>query len=296
MKNVKKLFGEINLTWPKVIIFAVVMGIWTALMALLVPDGNSFHDIAVTPEWWVLPAIFIIVNCKSPLDAALKTFVFFLISQPLVYLIQVPFNSIGWGLFRYYPYWFGITLATFPGAYLGWFIKKDKWYSGVILAVMTSLLVVFGINYAQSFADSAPNHLLTMIYCFAIIPVFIFFILKDKIPRLITAAVTVVVAVVYFLVFGSSTPYEAYRDNIAEDYDIIFVGEPYISFVGTEGEKTGEVLLTTTTDEDGSPSYEFKLSGVGSAKYYFTVSDDENEYDFIYYYDSQTKDIVVDRR
>ena len=42
----------------------IIMGIYTALMALLVPDGNSFHDIAVTLEWWVLPAIFIIVNCK----------------------------------------------------------------------------------------------------------------------------------------------------------------------------------------------------------------------------------------
>ena len=147
------------------------MGVWTALMALLVPDGNSFHDIAVTVEWWVLPAILIIVNSEKPLDAALKTFVFFLISQPLVYLIQVPFSEFGWGLFRYYPYWFGITVATFPGAFLGWFIKKDKWYSGVILAVMTSLLAIFGIGYARNFASNPPDHLITMIYCFAIIPI-----------------------------------------------------------------------------------------------------------------------------
>lgn len=94
-KFLQKLFGGINLTWPKLIAFAVIMGIYTALMAMLVPDGNSFHDIVVTMEWWVLPAILIIVNCKKPLEAALKTFVFFLISQPLVYLIQVPFNGMG---------------------------------------------------------------------------------------------------------------------------------------------------------------------------------------------------------
>ncbi|MBR3256585.1 hypothetical protein IKG10_02890 [Candidatus Saccharibacteria bacterium] len=74
MKNfLHKIFGGLNITWPKLIIFAVIMGIYTALMAMLVPDGNSFHDIAVTPEWWVLPAILIIVNSKKPLDADLNT-------------------------------------------------------------------------------------------------------------------------------------------------------------------------------------------------------------------------------
>ena len=124
-KAFKKLFGGLNITWPKLIIFAIIMGIYTGLMALLVPDGNSFHDIAVTGEWWVLPAIIIVLNSKKPLDAAFKTFVFFLISQPIVYLVQVPFNYMGWGLFRYYPYWFGITLLTFPAAFVCWYIKKD---------------------------------------------------------------------------------------------------------------------------------------------------------------------------
>ena len=137
IKTLRKVFGGLEMSWRNTIVFAIIMGIWTALMALLVPDGDSFHDIVVTPEWWVLPAVFIIVNCKKPLEAALKTFVFFLISQPLVYLIQVPFNSLGWGLFGFYPYWLKITLLTFPGAFLGWFIKHDKWYSGLILSVMT---------------------------------------------------------------------------------------------------------------------------------------------------------------
>lgn len=264
-------------------------------MALLVPDGNSFHDIAVTMEWWVLPAILIIVNCKKPLDAALKTFVFFLISQPLVYLIQVPFNGLGWGLFQYYPYWFGFTVATFPGAFIGWFIKKDKWYSGIILAVMTTLLVIFGINYARNFADNPPDHLITMIYCFAIIPVFIFLILKSKIPRIVAAVITVVAALIYYFAFASGTPYEVYRDDIVKDYNIVFVGEPYISSFSAEGDK-GEALLTTSTDDNGNTNYEFKLSGVGTAKYYFSVSDDENEYDFVYYYDSQDNTVVVDKK
>ncbi|MBR3177834.1 hypothetical protein IKF27_03500 [Candidatus Saccharibacteria bacterium] len=196
-KILKKLFGDIALTWPRLIIFAIIMGVYTAIMAMFVPDGNSFHDIAVTPEWWVLPAIFIIVNCKKPLEAALKTLVFFLISQPLVYLIQVPFNSMGWSLFGYYPYWFKVTMLTFPGAFIGWYIKKDKWYSGLILSVMTVFLALTGIAYISGFGEYFPNHLISVIYCFSVIPVFIFAILKSKKSRLITGVVTIIAAIIY---------------------------------------------------------------------------------------------------
>ena len=117
-KVLQKIFGGLNITWPRVIILAVILGVYTAIVSLLVPDGNSFHDIAVMPEWWILPAILIIVNTKTPLDSALKVFVFFLISQPLVYLVEVPFSPNGWDLFKYYPYWFKITLCTFPAAFI----------------------------------------------------------------------------------------------------------------------------------------------------------------------------------
>ena len=64
-KYLNKLFGGLNLTWKATIIFAIVMGAYTALVAMLAPDNCSLHDIAVTFEWWVLPAIIIIVNCKN---------------------------------------------------------------------------------------------------------------------------------------------------------------------------------------------------------------------------------------
>ena len=86
------------MTWPRLIIFAVISGLVTGLIALLVPEGNSIRQIAVTFEVWIVIAIIIVVNCEKPLEAACKTFVFFLISQPLVYLIQVLFNSMKTGI------------------------------------------------------------------------------------------------------------------------------------------------------------------------------------------------------
>ena len=79
---VRKLFGGIKMTWKVTLAFAVIAGVFTAAMAICVPNGNSFHQIAVTLEAWILCAIVIITNCETPKEAALKTFVFFLISQP----------------------------------------------------------------------------------------------------------------------------------------------------------------------------------------------------------------------
>ena len=75
----EKLFGGIKMTWPRLILFAIISGVVTALIALLVPEGNSIRQVAVTFEIWIVLAIIIVVNCKTPPEAACKTFVYFLI-------------------------------------------------------------------------------------------------------------------------------------------------------------------------------------------------------------------------
>ena len=89
----KKIFGGINLTWPKLVIMAIIMGVYTAIMAMLpITSDTSFSDLAVTFEVWILFGVFIIMNSKSPIDSALKCLVFFVISQPLIYLVQDVIN------------------------------------------------------------------------------------------------------------------------------------------------------------------------------------------------------------
>ncbi|MBQ0110502.1 MAG: hypothetical protein KBS41_01045, partial [Oscillospiraceae bacterium] len=88
MQKINKLFGNINMSWLRVIIFALISAVYTALINQVpLLKNTSFTDIAVGFECWVLFAIIIIVNCRKWWEASLKTFVFFLISQPLIYLI-----------------------------------------------------------------------------------------------------------------------------------------------------------------------------------------------------------------
>lgn len=106
-----------NVTWPRLILFAVAAGVYTGIMALLpIARDTSFADISISFEVWVLFGILLIVNGKTPLDSALKCFVFFLISQPLVYLVQVPFSDRGWGFSPTTPRGSSGRCSRFPWA------------------------------------------------------------------------------------------------------------------------------------------------------------------------------------
>lgn len=193
----KTLFGGIKMTWKKVIIFALIAGAFTALMAICVPEGNSFHEIAVHLEAWILFAMIIITNCEKPTEAALKTFVFFLISQPLVYLIQVPFAGMGFGIFMYYKYWFIITLLTLPGGFIAWYIKKNNILSALILSIALVMLIAQGVTYLKDTTVYFPRHIVSTVFCFGVALLFIFGILHSRKTRLI-AGIICLAAVLFF--------------------------------------------------------------------------------------------------
>lgn len=197
MKALHKLFFETKMTWPRVILFALATAVLTAAL-LIVPifRDTSFENIGVTYEAWFLFALIIIMNCDKPLEAGLKTFVFFLISQPLIYLLQVPFSSAGWELFDYYGFWFKLTLLTLPGGMIAWFVKKDNLLSALILAVATGFLGFHLVNFLNTCIGHFPKYLLSVIFIAAEIVVFILVLLNKNRNRIITAAITIVVTAI----------------------------------------------------------------------------------------------------
>lgn len=188
----KKLFGGLQITWPKLIVFAVICGVYTGVMAMLpATEDTSFRDISISFEWWILFAILIIVNSKSALDSACKVFVFFLISQPLVYLVQVSFNAMGFGLFVYYPTWFRWTLLTFPMAFVGWYMKKDKWWS---LLILVPMLFFLGEHYLSFFGEAVhffPQHLLSALFCAATLILYPLYIFQNKTIRIVGVTLSI---------------------------------------------------------------------------------------------------------
>ena len=280
----KKLFGGINLTWKKLIFFAVICGIYTGVMAMIpATQDTSFRDISITFEWWILFAIIIIVNSKTPLDSALKVFVFFLISQPLVYLMQVPFNPYGFGIFVYYPAWFGWTLLTFPMAFVGHYMKKDKWWGLLILAPM---MLFLGSHYLSFFGESIhffPHHLLSAIFCAAtliIYPLNIFHDRRIRIVGLILSIIILAAASVYgiadqqshtydtsLLVSGGETCGMEYDDSYQVYLEDERFGDVQIDYeesiesylIRASFKKTGDTVLVLESPDGEKTMYNLKI-------------------------------------
>ncbi|MBR6984611.1 MAG: hypothetical protein IKH75_14010, partial [Ruminococcus sp.] len=199
-----KLFGGIEMSWVKVIIFAIASAVVTTIF-LTVPifKNTSFQEMGVSYEAWILFAIIIMTNCKKPLESGLKTFVFFLISQPLIYLFQVPFSSMGWGLFGYYYFWFILTLLTFPMALAGWYLKKRNWLSLLILSPMLVLLTMYGEGYLIKAITNFPDHILAAIFCFAQIALYLYAFFDGVLKRVVGLLPVVATIAVMLIFFGA---------------------------------------------------------------------------------------------
>lgn len=189
----QKLYGGIEMSWVKVIALALISAVITTVF-LVVPifKDTSFERMGIDFEAWFVLAILIMPNCKKPLDSALKTFVFFLISQPLIYLFEVPFSDMGWKLFGYYRTWFYWTLLTFPMAFIGWYLKKRNWLSTLIIAPVVVFMTVTGMGTLFDFISDPPKMIVTTVLCLAQTAVFIFAFTSDKKQKIILAAIAAV--------------------------------------------------------------------------------------------------------
>ena len=210
MEKIKKYFGFINITYKQIIALAIVIGVYTGVVCQIpILKDTSFRDIGIYPECWLLFAIFIVTNSKNMWDAALKCFLFFLISQPLVYLVESIIDGFDFGYFRYYKKWFIITLLTFPGAIIAYQLKRKDWLSVFVMAFGSGLLIYQAVDYLQSLFNHFPNHLLSFIFCLisAILLVFIFF--EDKLKRTVLLLFMTISFIILVLIKGVNIKYQS---------------------------------------------------------------------------------------
>ena len=86
---------------------------------------------------------------------------------------------------------------------------------------------------------------------------------------------------------GGTKPFEAYNNVVLSENNIVFVGEPEITTFSATA--NGHASLIKTDDEQ----YTIKLEGVASGQYYFTITDDEKEYNFEYYFDKEQNTVIL---
>jgi hypothetical protein len=194
----KRLFGELNMSWLAVILFAAIAGIYTG--GILLVDflkDTSFQDIGISFEWWVIFAVIIVVNCRKNWEAMLKCFVFFLLSQPLVYAVQVLFGDLSpdKALYYYRAIWFPMTLLTLPGGFIAYYCKKQNLLGAVILGLGNTIQALLGVSYFAQAVSNFPHHLLSAAVCLGSIFLMTFQIQKKRPYRFLSVLIPLVLTV-----------------------------------------------------------------------------------------------------
>ncbi|MCR5294094.1 MAG: hypothetical protein K6E30_02810 [Lachnospiraceae bacterium] len=278
-KIIKKLFGGLDLTWPKLITAAVAAGVFTAAMAIIPAfQYTSFSTITTSFEVWILIGILIIMNSRSNLDSALKCFVFFLISQPLIYLLQVPFSWMGWRLFGYYKYWLIWTILCLPMGYIGYWMKKDKWWGYLILFPMILLTAYSYSRYLASFIFYMPKYILICIFCVCAMVFYPVFIFRDEKTRrygaVIGLSAAVVLTVLGFMnppvysteLMGSNEEHpfdDTYKASLADekygDVEIIYMKNVEDYMLHAELRKAGKTVLTIEAPDGGKREFDLVI-------------------------------------
>ena len=274
----KKLFGEMNLTWKRTILFAIIAGVYTAIMAMIpMAKDTSFADITVSFEVWIFFGIFIIMNSKSAKDSALKCLVFFLISQPLVYLIQDAIKHSNLFI-TYYRNWIFWTIATIPMGFIGYYMKKDEWWGLLILA---PILVFLGEHYSTYLSKtmfSFPYHLLTTLFCLItliIYPIAIFNNKKNKIVGIVISILIILVMTGFALskpsVYNTTIFVNGEEHKFDNTYKVYLTdesfGKVYIVFekniddymVNAEFKKAGKAELVLESPKGEKEIYEIDI-------------------------------------
>lgn len=206
----KKLYGNLKMSWLTIILFALVAGVYTGVVMMIdILDETSFQDIGISYEWWVIFAVIVVVNCDKSVEAMFKCFLFFLISQPIVYAVQILFGQLAANLawIYYKTTWLPATVLTLPGGFIAYHCKKQNMLGAVILGLGNTIQAFMGVSYFYRAFNSFPHHILSGIICLASIFIMSFCIQKEKKYRLVSILLAFMLAAVvsvYMVINGMS--------------------------------------------------------------------------------------------
>jgi len=273
MSKLKKLFFGIEMTWWRVIAFAAVCGVYTGIvMQIPALDNTSIQNFGVGYEGWFFVALIVIMNCKTPKEAALKTLVFFLISQPLVYITMLPKYS---GVFpwNYYRFWFIVTLLTLPGGYIAWQVKKQNVLGALILSVACGFLSLCTVGWLSRVIriGGVPYGLITALWCIGQVVIYISVLLEHKRERLITGGISVLCAAVMLGITLFASPHSStnYLLDDAGAYSFSSADESIVEVCPTDSgfditaKGYGTTTVTAEKSDGGETVFEVTVEGNG---------------------------------
>lgn len=285
----KNFFTNPNMSYKKMIILSLIFGILPGIIIKLpFLNGLSIQDISVVFDIWIILALYIILNSKDVKDAIIKCFLFFLISQPLIYLtetiIDVLFNNknildcLNLYFKNYYigAGWLKWTILTIPGSFIAYEIKKQNIISSLILSVAT-------IYYAYMGTTNLLNHYhyLSAIFCLIMAFLLIFIILKNKKERIISLVLTTITIIISIILFNINKQKPIFMNELIDSQSGLIITNVTIE---------NENIATYQIEENNLTVSISTSKEVGTTKMIIT---DEKNNEYTYIVESTSKGLKI---
>jgi hypothetical protein len=153
----------------------------------------------------------------------------------------VLFGSAEWNIFRYYGFWFILTILTFFMGFIGHYMKKGKWWGLLILSPMLLLVGMHYITFLSETLTYFPYHLLSALFCIVTLILYPLCIFENKNIKRAGIVISAVILI------GASAVGFANKSNYYET-TIMFSSSEEIPFDDTytvyfEDEKYGNVTI-----------------------------------------------------
>ena len=183
----------------------------------------------------------------------------------------MPFSWQGWGLFRYYKYWFVLTLCTFPAALIGWYIRKKNWLSLLILMPVLILLAYFCEDGLKHVIHQFPKLLIMAVFCILQVLIYLYTFTEKISQKIVGALVPAAVIAVMMLapknVDFFSSQFLPDDPELTENAAVTVEnnGIADISVQGTGKDSTVQIHVhaygsTSFTIKDGDNEYPYNIS------------------------------------
>lgn len=186
-KKLTELAEGFELTWVRLAVFSGIMGIVTALCALLAPHRCSLYNISQSAELWIVLVLVIAMKSRKDTDAALMAGGMMFCAHFLAAMIKTPFNRAAPEEFIG---WVPVIVCSVPYAYFAAKFLREKGEGKIwLLSATAGVLVIYGVMHFKAFVGRPVYQLAAMLFCFGATFLIMYELASEKRSRIIVSAV-----------------------------------------------------------------------------------------------------------
>lgn len=205
-KALSRKVKRLEISWRVIAVSAAVMGVLSAVMALICPARISFHNISSDLELWLIAGVFILQKTNDRTLLVKRVAAFFAGAHLLSAVIQSVFGGSG---AMYFFDWLPVIILSVPAAYLAFLSKYGGAEYALTYSSCTVILLIKGLYHTNILARHFPMQALAVVFCFGMAGVMIFKLMKQKSYRYYSlAAFALTVLIFTNFAFAHSFEYE----------------------------------------------------------------------------------------